>query len=83
MGGCLGWCGSRAYRHAAVSPGAGGTLRTTDSGHGPVAFPRRFAQALQRLPLLSVIDGLSLSIGIVSAPGLWRSGRFSHGRERP
>jgi hypothetical protein len=48
-----------------------------------VAFPRRFAQALQRLPLLSVIDGLSLSIGIVSAPGLWRSGRFSHGRERP
>ena len=67
----------------AVSPGAGGDLGTTDSGHGPMAIPCRFAQALQRLPLMSVIDGLSLSTGIVSAPGLWRSGRFSHRRERP
>jgi hypothetical protein len=44
------------------------TLRTTDSGHGPKAYQCRFSRALQQLPLLSVIDGLSLSNGIVSAP---------------
>jgi hypothetical protein len=66
MGRCPCWCGSRANRHAAFSPGAGGDLRTTDSGHGPMACPCRFARALGRLPLLRVIDGLSLSTGIVS-----------------
>ena len=35
-----------------------------------MAFPCRFAWALQQLPSLSVIDGLSLSNRIVSAPGL-------------
>jgi hypothetical protein len=34
-----------------------------------MVFPRRFARALGRLPLLRVLDGLSLSIGIVNAPG--------------
>ena len=48
-----------------------------------MGFKCRFARALQQLPLLSVIDGLSLSTGIVSASGLWRSDRFSHRRERP
>jgi hypothetical protein len=83
MGGCPRWCGSWADRHAAVSAGAGGDLRTTDSGHGPIAVPCCFARALERLPFVSVIDGLSLSTGIVSAPGLWRSGRAQPPRERP
>ena len=48
-----------------------------------MAFPYRIARALQHLPLLSAIDGLSLSTGIVSASGLWRSDRFSDRRERP
>ena len=34
-----------------------------------MAIPCRFAQAFLQLPLLSAIDGLSLSIGIVSASG--------------
>ena len=71
--------GRRLYHGASW----GGDLRTTDSGHGRMTFPCRFARALEQLPLLSVIDGLSRSPGIGSAPGLWRPGRFSHRRERP
>jgi hypothetical protein len=56
----------------------GGDLRTTDSRDSPTyGLSVPFRAGARALPLLSVFDGLSLSTGIVSAPGLWRSGRFS------
>ncbi len=47
-----------------------GAVTSGQPRQSPMACPCRFAQAFRQLPLLSVIDGLSLSTGIVSASGL-------------
>jgi hypothetical protein len=64
-------CGSRANRDAGCVTERRGAVTSGQQIQGVALwpFPRRVARALGRLPLLRVLDGLSLSIGIVNAPG--------------